>query len=76
MTSLEVYIASWCRACKTELPKIREAANKLGVEVQITDVDRCPVNLKSKCDQVAFVPTVFYDGREVSVPELRKIAGL
>lgn len=74
--TLRVYTASWCQACKTELPKIREAANKLGVAVQITDVDRCDVKKHPRCATIEFVPTVYYKGREVSVPELQKMAGL
>ncbi len=74
--AVRVYLTSWCEACKTELPKIREAANKLGVKVQITDVDRCDVKQHPRCAIIDFVPTVFYEGREVSVSELRKIAGL
>lgn len=74
--TLRVYVASWCRACKTELPRIREAANKLGATVKITDVDRCDVKNNPECAAVEFVPTIYYEGREVSVQQLRKIAGL
>lgn len=74
MSSLEVYIASWCRACKGELPKIRKSASKLGLTPTIIDVDRCPVNRKDECSKVEFVPTVMLDGREISVQQLEQMA--
>ena len=74
MSLLEVFVTSWCSACKTELPKIRKSASKLGLTPKIIDVDRCPVNRKDECAKVDFVPTVMLDGREISVQQLEQMA--
>ena len=72
--SLTVYTTSWCEACKTELPKIRQSASKLGLTPQIIDLDRCPVNRKDECSKVEWVPTIMLDGKEVSVQQLEQMA--
>lgn len=74
MSSLVVYVTSWCEACKGELPKIRRSASRLGLTPQIVDVDRCPVNRKDECSKVEFVPTVMLDGKEISVRQLEQMA--
>ena len=72
--SIRVYVTEWCGACKSELPRIRESAHKLGYNVSVVDLDRCPVNLKPKCENIEWVPRVELDGREVTVNQLVDMA--
>ena len=72
--SLRVYTTQWCGACKSELPRIRESAHKLGYSIQVIDVERCPVNLKPECSQVEFVPHVELNGNEITVNQLVDMA--
>jgi len=74
MTAIMVYMTSWCAACKSELPKIRESANKLGYSVSVVNIEKCPVNLKPKCESVDFVPHVELNGKPISVDQLRNMA--
>lgn len=74
MMSIRVYVTEWCGACKTELPRIRESAHKLGYTVSVIDIDRCPVNLKPKCSGVEFVPHVELNGSEITVNQLVDMA--
>ena len=72
--SVRVYVTDWCGACKSALPQIRAVANKLGMRTEVVNVDRCPVNLKSACDAVNFVPHIEFNGREVSLEQLEGMA--
>ena len=72
--SLRVYTTQWCGACKSELPRIRESAHKLGYSVSVVDVERCPVSLKERCEKVEWVPHVELDGKEISVNQLEQMA--
>ena len=74
MSKITVFKTSWCDACKTEVPRVQKAAHKLGYSVNVIDIERCPVNLKSKCSAVDFVPHVELDGRVISVEKLVSMA--
>ena len=74
MDKIVVYTTQWCGACKSALPQIRAVANRLGMRTEVVDLDRCPVNMKSACDAVAFVPHIEYNGREVSLEQLESMA--
>ena len=70
MDKVIVYVTEWCGHCKSSLPQIRAVANRLGLRTEVVDLDRCPVNMKSACDSVNFVPHIEYNGREVSLEQL------
>lgn len=72
--SIEVYVTEWCAACHTELPRIKREANKLGLQVEVVDVDRCDVKHRDTCSRIEFVPTLMYQGREISVEQLQQMA--
>lgn len=71
---IKVWVASWCGACKAELPKIEAAASKLGYSVQRIDISQCPTSEKAKCESISFVPHIELNGREVSVSQLEGMA--
>jgi len=73
--AIRVYVTEWCGACKATLPQIRAAANKLGVKTEVVDVDRCKPGLEDRCSRVEFVPHIEYNGREVSLEQLKGMAG-
>lgn len=72
--SLKVFVTSWCGHCKTEMPRIRAAASKLGYTTRVIDIDRCEAGDKAKCDQVSFVPHIELNGRQVSIIQLESMA--
>ena len=74
MSKIIVFKTSWCDACKSEVPRIQEAAHKLGYSVDVIDIERCPVNMKPRCDSVDFVPHVELDGEVISVDKLVSMA--
>lgn len=71
---LLVFTTAWCGACLSEMPRIKQAANKLGLTVQEVNVDRCSVQHKEICERIDFVPTVMLDGREITVSQLEGMA--
>lgn len=74
MDNLTVYVNSNCGACHVQLPKIKEYSAKLGVSLEVVDIDRCPVKHKDKCSSLEWVPTLVYNGREIEVSDLEKMA--
>lgn len=74
MPTIEVYIQHGCEACEVEVPRIIREANALGISVRQIDLDTCPVNKRETCDSVSVVPTLMYQGREISLSDLKQIA--
>jgi len=72
--SLKVFVTSWCGHCKTEMPRIRAAASKLGYTPKVIDIERCGVNDKAQCEQVSFVPHVELNGQQVTISQLESMA--
>ena len=68
------YGSKWCEYCAADYPKVVQTAQKLGYSVEKVDVDRCPVNLKERCNKIEWVPTVELDGKIMSVQEFQKKA--
>jgi len=64
------YSTDWCGHCEAEYPKVEQIAQKLGYQVEKINVERCPVNLKEKCDSIEAVPMVQIDGKIITVSEL------
>lgn len=71
---LLVFTTAWCDACHSEMPRIKQAANKLGLTVQEVNVDRCSVAYKDLCAQIEWVPTLMFNGKEVSIEQLQNMA--
>ena len=65
------YGSKWCEYCKADYPKVVQTAKKLGLSVEKVDVERCPANLKAKCDNVEWVPLVELDGKMMTVSEFQ-----
>ena len=74
MPTVEVYSQRGCGACDVEIPRIIREAKSLGVDVQVIDIDRCAVNRQSVCDSISYVPTLMYQGKEIGISDLAKIA--
>jgi len=74
MPTVEVYSQKGCGACDVEIPRIIREANALGIEVRQIDIDRCAVNRQDVCARIEYVPTLMYQGREISLSDLAKIA--
>ena len=74
MPSIEVYSQKLCSACEVEVPRIVRECKALGLDVRVIDLDTCPVSRQSTCDRVEVVPTLMYQGREIGLSDLKKIA--
>jgi hypothetical protein len=65
---LTIYHAKWCGNCKSVLPPLLSMAGKVGVKIDLIDVDN--VATKSMCAHVKWVPYIEQNGSEISVEEL------
>ena len=74
MPTVEIYIQRSCHACEVEVPRIIREANALGIDVRQVDIDQCPVNKQETCSSIEVVPTLMYQGREISLSDLKQIA--
>jgi len=74
MSVVEIYSQKGCEACVIEIPRIIREANALGIEVRQIDIDRCAVNRQDICNKIAYVPTLMYNGKEIGISDLKKIA--
>ena len=74
MPTIEVYTQRGCNACEVEVPRIIREANALGIEVRTVDIDRCPVNRMDTCRVIEVVPTLMYQGQEIGLSDLKRIA--
>ena len=74
MVEVEVYKQTGCHACETEIPKMKQEAKRLGIELKIVDVDRCPVDKKDTCNNIEWVPNLQYKGQEITIGQLAAIA--
>lgn len=74
MPTVEVYSQKLCSACQVEVPRIIREAKALGLDVRVIDLDTCPVSKQDACSRVDVVPTLMYQGREISLGDLKDIA--
>jgi len=74
MPTVEVYAQKSCEACRTEVPRIVHEAKALGIDVRIIDIDTCPVNRENTCSNIEVVPTLMYQGKEIGLSDLKRIA--
>jgi len=74
MVTVEIYSQRGCEACVTEVPRIVREANALGIEVRQIDIDRCAVDRQDTCKIIEYVPTLMYNGKEIGISDLKKIA--
>ena len=74
MPTVEVYSQRGCGACDVEIPRIIREAKALGIEVKQIDIDQCAVNRQDVCDSISYVPTLMYQGKEIGLSDLAKIA--
>jgi hypothetical protein len=74
MPTVEIYFQKGCGACDIEIPRIVREAKSLGLDVRTYDIDTCPVNKQEACGRIEVVPTLMYQGREISLGDLKEIA--
>ena len=74
MPTVEVYKEQSCGACEVEVPRIIREAKALGIDVRVIDLATCPVNRENTCNSISYVPTLMYQGKEIGLSDLAKIA--
>ena len=74
MPTIEVYKERSCNACEVEVPRIIREAKALGIDVRVIDLATCPVNKQGTCNEINYVPTLMYQGKEIGLSDLKRIA--
>lgn len=68
---ITIFHANWCETCKSIVPILVSRAEKVGVKIDLIDVDN--VATKSMCTHVKWVPYIEQNGSEISVDELLQL---
>jgi thiol-disulfide isomerase/thioredoxin len=66
-----IYFAKWCGTCKKTVPYLVGLAEKVGLSVELIDVD--DVSNKDLCSHIKWVPFFEQDGSEISVQEFLQL---
>jgi thiol-disulfide isomerase/thioredoxin len=72
MEKLVIFKTDWCGHCREQVPQAVDIANRLGIQSEVVDINRCSGDQKSKCESVEYVPHMELNGREVSLEQLRE----
>ena len=73
MSVIRYYSTDWCGFCKSEFPKVKRIANRLGYKVERINVEQCPLKLKKRCDSIDAVPMIEINGKIMSVSEFERL---
>lgn len=73
MIRLTLYKTAWCGYCADAEPIVQQEASRLGLSMEIVDVEKCPIDKTLKCSTINAVPHLELDGREISLEELKRM---
>ena len=73
---ITVYTADWCGSCKEWVPKILGICKERGFNIVLIDVDSSNPDDKRRCANIQWVPTIEYQGSEISYQDLEEMHAL
>lgn len=69
--NVTIYFAKWCGTCKITVPYLVGLAEKVGLSVELIDVD--DDNNRDRCSHVRWVPFLEQNGSEISVQDFLQL---